>query len=73
MCDVLEVMQVDFGICLYVLCVDGGVVVNNFLMQFQFDIFGICVERLEVCEVIVLGAVYFVGLVVGFWQNFDEL
>lgn len=73
MCDVLEVMQVGFGICLYVLCVDGGVVVNNFLMQFQFDIFGICVECLEVCEVIVLGVVYFVGLVVGFWQNFDEL
>lgn len=66
-CDVLVVMQVDVGIELKELCVDGGVIVNDFMVQFQSDLFGVLVFCLQVVEIIVLGVVYLVGLVIGFW------
>lgn len=71
--DILEAMQADSGIRLHALRVDGGAVVNNFLMQFQADILGTPVERPAVREVTALGAAYLAGLAVGFWQSLDEL
>jgi glycerol kinase len=71
--DILEAMQADSGIRLHALRVDGGAVVNNFLMQFQSDILGTPVERPAVREVTALGAAYLAGLAVGFWQSLDEL
>ncbi|MFN2594897.1 MAG: glycerol kinase GlpK [Actinomycetota bacterium] len=53
--------------------VDGGMVVNDLLMQFQADIFGFPVVRPEASEVTVLGAAYAAGLAVGFWKDLDEL
>ncbi|TCK98746.1 glycerol kinase [Natranaerovirga hydrolytica] len=71
--DVLQAMEDDSGIKLQVLKVDGGAVVNNFLMQFQSDILGTKVERPEVTETTALGAAYLAGLETGFWKNKEEI
>ncbi|MEZ8804757.1 glycerol kinase GlpK [Vibrio atlanticus] len=71
--DVLDAMQVDSGIKLAKLRVDGGAVANNFLMQFQSDVLDTEVHRPEVTEVTALGAAYLAGLAVGFWDSIDEL
>ncbi len=71
--DVLEAMQEDSGIRLKSLKVDGGAVVNNFLMQFQSDILGVPVDRPVVTETTALGAAYLAGLAVGFWPDKDEI
>ena len=67
--DVLAVMEKDSGIRLRALRVDGGMVKNNFLMQFQSDLLGVQVERPEVQETTALGAAYLAGLAVGFWPD----
>ena len=67
--DVLSVMEKDSGIRLRALRVDGGMVKNNFLMQFQSDVLGVQVERPEVQETTALGAAYLAGLAVGFWKD----
>ena len=71
--DVLSAMQADSGIALKSLRVDGGAVANNFLLQFQSDILGVCVERPEVAETTALGAAYLAGLAVGFWESREEI
>ena len=71
--DVLEAMQQDSDIALKELKVDGGAVVNNFLMQFQSDILGVPVCRPEVTETTALGAAMLAGLAVGFWNDKQEL
>lgn len=71
--DVLKAMEDDSNIHLKVLKVDGGAVVNNFLMQFQSDILGVSVERPEVVETTALGAAYLAGLAVGFWKSKEEI
>lgn len=71
--DVLEAMVSDSGIKLQALRVDGGAVVNNFLMQFQADILGIPVERPVVNETTALGAAYLAGLAVGYWSSQQEI
>lgn len=71
--DVLDAMQADANTRLQSLRVDGGAVANNFLMQFQADILGTCVERPEVREVTALGAAYLAGLAVGYWKDLDEM
>lgn len=71
--DVLDAMRADAGIELESLKVDGGMVVNDLLMQFQADILGVPVIRPVVTETTVLGAAYAAGLAVGFWQNPDSL
>jgi glycerol kinase len=53
--------------------VDGGMVVNEFLMQFQSDILGIPVVRPAVSETTALGAAFAAGLAVGFWKDLPEL
>lgn len=71
--DVLEAMKRDSDIALNVLRVDGGASANNFLMQFQSDVIGVCVERPVCIETTALGAAYLSGLNVGFWSGTDEL
>ncbi|MGN6533582.1 MAG: glycerol kinase GlpK, partial [Ginsengibacter sp.] len=71
--DVLEAMESDSGIEIKELRVDGGATQNNFLLQFQADIFKAYVVRPEVTEVTAIGAAYLAGLAVGFWQNVEEI
>lgn len=71
--EVLEAMEKDSGVKLTALKVDGGMVFNELLMQFQADILSVPVIRPKVAETTALGAAYAAGLAVGFWRNFDEL
>lgn len=71
--DVLDAMRHDVDTDLPELRVDGGMVANNFLMQFQADIIGRPVLRPEVPETTALGAAYLAGLAVGFWDSLDDL
>jgi glycerol kinase len=70
--ELVEAMEADSGITLEALKVDGGMVGNELLMQFQADILDVPVIRPEVAETTVLGASYAAGLAVGFWKK-DEL
>lgn len=71
--EVLEAMEKDSGVQLTSLKVDGGMVFNELLMQFQADVLGVPVIRPKVAETTALGAAYAAGLAVGFWSSFDEL
>ncbi|MEO4052460.1 glycerol kinase GlpK [Solibacillus sp. CAU 1738] len=71
--DVLDAMQSDSGIDLKTLRVDGGAVMNNFLMQFQSDILNVPVDRPAVNETTALGAAYLAGLAVGFWESKEQV
>jgi glycerol kinase len=72
-CEVLEAMERDSGVKLKALKVDGGMVFNELLMQFQSDILDVPVVRPKVAETTALGAAYAAGLAVGFWKDYDEL
>jgi glycerol kinase len=71
--DILQAMEIDSGIKLAALKVDGGAVKNNLLMQFQSDILGVPVERPVVQETTALGAAFLSGLAVGFWKGTSEV
>ncbi len=71
--EVLDAMEKDSGVSLKALKVDGGMVYNELLMQFQSDLVNVPVIRPLVAETTALGAAYAAGLAVGFWGNFDEL
>jgi glycerol kinase len=71
--EVLEAMAKDTGIGLKELRSDGGMVVNELLMQFQADILNVPVVRPKVIETTALGAAYAAGLATGFWAGTDEL
>ena len=71
--EVVEAMAKDSTMNLDFLRVDGGMVKNNLLMQFQSDILGIPVVRPRVTETTALGACYAAGLAVGFFKDEDEL
>jgi len=71
--DVLDAMQRDAGFPLQVLRVDGGMVRNELLMQFQADVLGVSVARSAVAETTALGAAYAAGLAVGVWSGEEEL
>jgi glycerol kinase len=71
--DVLTAMEQDSGIKLSELRVDGGMVVNELLMQFQADILDVTVVRPKVTETTALGAAYVAGLATGYWRSTDEL
>jgi glycerol kinase len=72
-CEVLDAMEADSGVKLTALKVDGGMVFNELLMQFQSDILNVPVVRPKVAETTALGAAYAAGLAVGFWKDYDEL
>jgi glycerol kinase len=71
--DVLEAMMLDSGVRLAALKVDGGMVSNELLMQFQADILDVRVVRPRVTETTALGAAYAAGLAIGFWKDLDQL
>ena len=71
--EVIEAMQADSGVALSTLKVDGGMVVNETLMQFQADLLDVPVVRPQVNETTALGAAYAAGLAVGFWESEDEI
>ncbi len=71
--EVVEAMAQDSGVKADILRVDGGMVVNELLMQFQSDILSIPVVRPKVTETTALGAAYAAGLAVGFFKDTDEL
>ncbi|SMC68432.1 glycerol kinase GlpK [Lentzea albidocapillata] len=71
--EVLDAMNADSGVDLTALKVDGGMVMNELLMQFQADILGVPVIRPVVAETTALGAAYAAGLAVGFWKSEDEI
>ena len=67
--EVLDAMNADSGVNLTELRVDGGMVANELLMQFQADQLGVDVVRPKVAETTALGAAYAAGIAVGFWQG----
>ncbi len=71
--EVLDAMEKDSGIRLKALKVDGGMVFNELLMQFQADLLKVPVIRPKVAETTALGAAYAAGLAVDFWKSLDEL
>jgi len=66
-------MEADSGISLRTLKVDGGAIVNNFLMQLQADVVGVPVVRPMVGETTSLGAAYMAGLAVGVWDDLAQV
>ncbi|TDE14945.1 glycerol kinase GlpK [Jiangella asiatica] len=71
--EVVDAMNADSGVALTSLKVDGGMVANELLMQFQADILGVPVIRPVVAETTALGAAYAAGLAVGFWEGEDDI
>jgi glycerol kinase len=71
--EVVDAMNADSGVELTSLKVDGGMVYNELLMQFQADVLGVPVIRPTVAETTSLGAAYAAGLAVGFWSEVEDL
>jgi glycerol kinase len=71
--EVVEAMDADSGVKLESLKVDGGMVQNDLLMQFQADLLGVPVIRPQVAETTALGAAYAAGLATGLWNNVEDL
>ena len=71
--EVVDAMNADSGVELTSLKVDGGMVANDLLMQFQADILGVPVIRPTVPETTALGAAYAAGLATGFWREVEDL
>jgi glycerol kinase len=71
--DVIAAMERDAGVKMHTLRVDGGMVLNETLMQFQSDMLDVPVVRPQVIETTALGAAYAAGLAVGYWHDLDDL
>ncbi|MDF9878227.1 glycerol kinase GlpK [Cellulosimicrobium cellulans] len=71
--EVLDAMNADSGVDLTELRVDGGMVANELLMQFQADQLGVDVVRPQVAETTALGAAYAAGIAVGFWKGEQDV
>jgi glycerol kinase len=71
--EVVDAMNQDSGVELASLKVDGGMVHNELLMQFQADVLGVPVIRPTVAETTSLGAAYAAGLATGFWSEVEDL
>jgi glycerol kinase len=71
--EVMDAMEADSGVTLNELKVDGGMVANDLLMQFQADILGVPVVRPQVAETTALGAAYAAGMAVGFWEGEQDV
>jgi glycerol kinase len=71
--EVIDAMNADSGVPLTTLKVDGGMVGNDLLMQFQADLLGVDVIRPVVSETTALGAAYAAGLAVGFWDSEQDI
>jgi glycerol kinase len=71
--EVVDAMHADSGVSLTELRVDGGMVVDDLLMQIQADLLGVPVVRPVVTETTAVGAAYAAGLAVGFWDGLDDV
>ncbi|MGM8366061.1 glycerol kinase GlpK [Virgibacillus sp. W0181] len=71
--DVVDAMLADSQIEFKKLRVDGGMVKNDFLMQFQSNMLGATVERPVINETTALGAAYLAGLAIGYWKNKHDI
>ena len=71
--EVVDAMRADSGVELRELRVDGGMVVDDLLMQIQADLLGVPVVRPVVTETTALGAAYAAGIAVGFWDGLDDV
>jgi glycerol kinase len=71
--EVVDAMNADSGVALTALKVDGGMVGNELLMQFQADVLDVPVIRPTVAETTALGAAYAAGLATGFWSEVEDL
>ena len=71
--DIAKAMELDSGIEIAALKVDGGACANSFLMQFQSDMLGCDVYRPSCIETTALGAAYLAGLAVGYWKDIDDI
>jgi glycerol kinase len=71
--EVVDAMDADSGVALTALKVDGGMVFDELLMQFQADILGVPVIRPKVAETTALGAAYAAGLAVKYWAEVEDL
>ena len=71
--EVLDAMEHDSGVTLKALKVDGGMIANELLMQFQSDALGVPVIRPQIAETTALGAAYAAGLATGVWPSLDAL
>ncbi len=71
--EVLDAMNADSGVDLTELKVDGGMVQDETLMQFQADILGVPVIRPKVAETTALGAAYAAGIAVGYWSGEQDV
>jgi glycerol kinase len=71
--EVIDAMTADSGVAITQLRSDGGMVVNELLMQFQSDILGVPVVRPKVIETTALGAAYAAGLAVGYWTSTGDI
>jgi glycerol kinase len=71
--EVLDAMVQDSGVKISELRVDGGMVVNELLMQFQADMLNAPVVRPKVIETTALGAAYAAGLATGYWNSTEDI
>jgi len=71
--DIVDVMNIDSGIQLKELRVDGGASMNDFLMQFQADLLGVPVDRPEIVETTAAGSAFLAGLATGVWNSPSQL
>ena len=71
--DIVKAMELDSGLNITELKVDGGASRNNLLMQFQSDLLDTEVLRPRVTETTALGAAYLAGLAVGYWDNVEQI
>ena len=71
--DILDLMEMDSGIRIRAMRVDGGITANEFLMQFQADILGIPVDVPEISETTALGVAYMAAYGSGLFKDLDEI
>ncbi len=71
--DIVAAMKKDSKVDLTLLKVDGGMVLNQLLMQFQSDMLNVRIIRPTIIETTALGAAYAAGLASGFWRDLNEL
>ena len=71
--DLVKAMEMDSGISLSELRVDGGASLNGLLMQIQSDLLDVPVVRPKIAETTALGAAYLAGLATGFWESKEQI
>ncbi|MBL6995714.1 glycerol kinase GlpK [Desulfobacula sp.] len=71
--DIVTAMKKDSNVDLTLLKVDGGMVLNELLMQFQSDMISVPIIRPTIIETTALGAAYAAGLATGFWNDINDL